>query len=76
MSNDEAATSPFAVGASETMAAAEAPGPGVIDAAFGDLMEGRPVVGAQRELIRSMLAVLSELGRDGFEVGDLKIADE
>ena len=54
---------------------AEAPPPEAIDAAFGALAAERPLSNAQRDLLRSMLAVLWDLAREGIDVGDLKIAD-
>ncbi len=54
---------------------AERPDPDTIEAAFGALAGNRPLSGAQRDLLRSMLSVVWELAREGTEVGDLKIAD-
>jgi uncharacterized protein (TIGR00730 family) len=54
---------------------AEPPDPAVIDAAFAVLAGDRPLSPAQRDLLRSMLTVVWELGREGVAVGDLKIAD-
>jgi len=59
----------------EVLPGAERPDPAVIDVAFDALAGGRPLSRAQRDLLRSMLAVLWDLGREGIEVGDLKIAD-
>jgi len=61
--------------APDVLAGAERPGPGVVDAAFEALAGDRPLSNAQRDLLRSMLAVIWELGREGIETGDLKIAD-
>jgi uncharacterized protein (TIGR00730 family) len=62
-------------GMGEVLPGAEQPDPAVIDVAFDALAGGRPISRAQRDLLRSMLAVVWDLGREGIEVGDLKIAD-
>jgi uncharacterized protein (TIGR00730 family) len=54
---------------------ADRPDPAVIDAAFSHLAGDRPLSAAQRELLRSMLADVWALAREGVGVGDLKIAD-
>jgi hypothetical protein len=59
----------------KTVGTAERPDPKVIDASFAALAGDRPLSSAQRELLRSMLAVIWDLGREGIDVGDLKIAD-
>ncbi|HXW32037.1 MAG TPA: TIGR00730 family Rossman fold protein [Acidimicrobiales bacterium] len=64
-----------AEGMSEVLPGADQPDPAVIDAAYDALAGGRPLSRAQRDLLRSMLAVVWDLGREGIEVGDLKIAD-
>jgi uncharacterized protein (TIGR00730 family) len=53
----------------------EHPEPAVIDAAFAALAGDRPLSTAQRDLLRSMLAIVWALGREGVGVGDLKMAD-
>ena len=58
-----------------TLEGVERPDPAVIDSAFGALAGDRPLSPAQQDLLRSMLAVVWELGREGTVVGDLKIAD-
>jgi uncharacterized protein (TIGR00730 family) len=59
----------------EVVAPAERPDPEVVEAALGALTGARPLSPAQAELIRSMLATLWDLAREGMSVGDLKIAD-
>jgi uncharacterized protein (TIGR00730 family) len=59
----------------DVLAGVEAPDPAVLDAAFGALAGGRSLSSAQQDLLRSMLAVIWEMGREGVDVGDLKIAD-
>ncbi|HEX3946345.1 MAG TPA: TIGR00730 family Rossman fold protein [Acidimicrobiales bacterium] len=51
------------------------PQPEAIDAAYEALIADRSLSHGQQELLRSMLAVVADLGREGTEVGDLKIAD-
>jgi uncharacterized protein (TIGR00730 family) len=60
---------------SEVLPGSEQPDPAVIDTAFEALAGGRPLSKSQRDLLRSMLAVIWDLGREGIDVGDLKIAD-
>ena len=62
-------------GPPDLLAGAERPDPAAIDAAFGALAGERPLSNAQRDLLRSMLSVIWDLGREGIETGDLKIAD-
>jgi uncharacterized protein (TIGR00730 family) len=45
------------------------------DAAFEALFGDRPLSRAQSALLRSMLATVGDLGREGNDTGDLKIAD-
>jgi uncharacterized protein (TIGR00730 family) len=59
----------------DLVAPAERPDPDTIEAAFAALAGNRPLSAAQRDLLRSMLAVVWELAREGTDVGDLKIAD-
>ncbi|MHB8218762.1 MAG: LOG family protein [Acidimicrobiales bacterium] len=59
----------------DVLAGVESPDPTVLDAAFGALAGSRSLSVAQSELLRSMLAVIWELAREGVEIGDLKIAD-
>jgi len=61
--------------ADAVLAGVERPDPGVLDTAFDALAGHRPLAPSQRELLRSMLAVVWELGREGVGVGDLKIVD-
>jgi len=51
------------------------PDPEDIEAAFSALAGDRPLSGAQRGLLRSMLEAVWELGREGVSAGDLKIID-
>ena len=62
-------------GTPDVLAGAERPDPAAIDAAFAVLAGDRPLSNTQRDLLRSMLAVIWDLGREGIETGDLKIAD-
>jgi len=59
----------------EVVPAAERPAPATIEAAFEALAGDRPLSRPQGELVRSMLATLWDLAREGISVGDLKIAD-
>jgi uncharacterized protein (TIGR00730 family) len=59
----------------EVVPAAEQPPSEVVQAALDTLTGGRLLGRAQSELMRSMLATLSDLAREGVGVGDLKIAD-
>ena len=54
---------------------ADRPDRAVIESAFDALAGGRPLSGTQADLVRSMLATLWDLAREGIAVGDLKIAD-
>lgn len=54
---------------------AEKPPAETIDAAFDLLADGRAFARGRRDLLRSMLSTVWELGREGAELGDLKIAD-
>jgi uncharacterized protein (TIGR00730 family) len=54
---------------------ADRPGDELVDTVFELIADGRSFSPARRELLRSMLATVWELGREGTEVGDLKIAD-
>ncbi len=53
----------------------EAPDPELMARAFEALADGRTPSSSQAELLRSMLATLWALLREGTSVGDLKIAD-
>jgi len=57
------------------LAPAEPPDPSVIEAAFQALAVDRSLSSTQADLIRSMLATVFDLAREGMSVGDLKIAD-
>ncbi|MHB1583274.1 MAG: LOG family protein, partial [Acidimicrobiales bacterium] len=59
----------------DVVAPADRPDPEIVEAAFVALAGDRPLSGSQRDLLRSMLAVVWELAREGTDVGDLKIAD-
>jgi hypothetical protein len=59
----------------ELLGGVEKPDPALINAAFETLAGDRPLSRAQVSLLRSMLAIVWELGREGVGVGDLKIAD-
>jgi hypothetical protein len=58
-----------------TLEEIERPEPSAIDEAFRILAGTRPLSAAQQDLLRSMLRVVWEMGREGVTVGDLKIAD-
>jgi len=55
--------------------AAPRPDPAVLEEAFAALSSGRSLSHTQADLMRSMLATLWDLAREGMTVGDLKIAD-
>jgi uncharacterized protein (TIGR00730 family) len=54
---------------------AERPPAEALEHALDDLTGGRPLGHSQSDLLRSMLATLWELAREGMSTGDLKIAD-
>ncbi|HMD46962.1 MAG TPA: TIGR00730 family Rossman fold protein [Acidimicrobiales bacterium] len=54
---------------------AEPPEPAAVETALEAITGGRTLSRAQADLMRSMLATLSDLAREGMAVGDLKIAD-
>jgi len=58
----------------EGLTGVEPPPRAVIDAAFEALAGDRPLSRSQQENLRSLLAVVWDLGREGVGVGDLKIA--
>ncbi len=64
-----------AVPGSRPLPGVEPPDPDVIEAAYDVLLGDRSFSRAQKESLRSLLAVVWELGREGTELGDLKIAD-
>jgi uncharacterized protein (TIGR00730 family) len=57
------------------IAPAQAPDPSVIDAALDSLAGGRELSRSQRNSLRSMLASMWAMTREGVSSGDLKIAD-
>ena len=59
----------------ELLEGLEPPDPAVIDAAFEALAGDRPLSRPQRQILRSLLSVVWELGREGVAAGDLKIID-
>ena len=61
--------------ASGLLPGVEPPDPDVIDAAYDVLVGDRSLSKGQRESLRSLLLAVWELGREGTETGDLKIAD-
>ena len=75
MSPEDRTDQPLAAQEPRRLPAAPRPGADVVEAAFAALAGERPLGGAQSDLIRSMLATLWELAREGVSVGDLKIAD-
>jgi uncharacterized protein (TIGR00730 family) len=62
-------------GAADLLAGVAAPDPEVVGQAFDVLVGDHPLSRTQAQLVRSMLAVVWELAREGTDVGDLKIAD-
>jgi hypothetical protein len=60
---------------SDVLPAAERPGTEALDRAMEALAGGRSLSRSQSDLMRSMLATLWELAREGTSTGDLKIAD-
>ncbi|HUZ10448.1 MAG TPA: TIGR00730 family Rossman fold protein [Acidimicrobiales bacterium] len=59
----------------EVVPGAERPPPELVETAFGVLTAGRSLGRGQSDLMRSMLATLWDLAREGTGVGDLKIVD-
>ena len=59
----------------DVLPGADRPEPGVIQGAFEALVGDRPLSKPQRDLLRSMLAVIWDLAHERVSVGDLKIAD-
>jgi uncharacterized protein (TIGR00730 family) len=66
---------PLSAVAPAVLPAAERPDPALIDQSYGLLFEGAELPANRRELFKSMLATVWELGHNGADVGDLKIAD-
>ena len=62
-------------GAAGLLPGVAAPDPAIVGQAFDVLVGDHPLSKAQAQLVRSMLAVVWELAREGTDVGDLKIAD-
>jgi len=73
--SDAGTTEPTSLVVPEIVPPAERPDPEVLEAAFELIISGRQASSSQAELLRSMLATVWELGREGTSTGDLKIAD-